>query len=122
MEDKKVVISVEDLRYKIKETVENCRNEINNILDEAEEYIRVAHVIEEEEETPKSKFNVGDILTCRDDRYYYITSNKSVLMVTEVRGKFEIKVKVLDHKDKPDEVGEEYYVNPSNFKLIKDIL
>ncbi len=119
MEDKKVVISVDDLRYKIKGIVENCRNEIKEVLDDAEEYIRVAHVIEEEN-TPK--FKVGDVLTGIKDNHYFITTSASVLLVTDIVSVDRIRVKVMDHKLCPDEVGEGYEVDPEQFKLITDIL
>lgn len=121
MEERKVVISVDDLRYKIKEVTDNYRDEISEILDNAEDYIRVAHVLNvEEEDNPK--FKVGDVLTGKESNGYYVTTNESVLLVTNIVDSDEIKVKVMDHKELFHEIGQEFNVDPKYFKLITDIL
>lgn len=120
MEERKVVISVDDLRYKIKEISNTYRDEMSKVLDNVEEYIRVAHVINEEEERPK--FKVGDVITGKESNGYFVTTNESVLLVTNIVDSDEIKVKVMDHKELFHEIGQEFEVDPKEFKLIKDIL
>ena len=119
MEKSKVVISVDDLRYKIKGVVDNFRDEIGTVLDNAEDYIKIAQVLEEDD-TPK--FKVGDVITGKDGNGYHVTTKDSVLVVTDVFSPHDIKVKVLAHKLYFDEVGEEYEVYSEEFKLITDIL
>lgn len=120
MGDNKVVISVDDLRYKIKEVTDNYRDEISEILDNVEDYIRVAHVLNEEEYNPK--FKVGDVITGKNNKDYGITNNESVLLVTDIIDREHIKVKVISHKEMPAEVGQSYQVMEKHFKLITDIL
>lgn len=120
MEERKVVISVDDLRYKIKEVTDNYRDEISEILDNVEDHIRVAHVLNEEEYNPK--FKVGDVLTGEDNNGYYVTTNESVLLVTNIEDNKEITVKIMDHKELFHEIGQEYDVDPKYFKLITNIL
>ena len=120
MGDNKVVISVDDLRFELREIVDKFRDDIDAVLDVAEEYIRVAHVLNEEEE--KHKFKVGDVITGKNNKDYGITNNESVLLVTDIIDREHIKVKVISHKEMPAEVGQSYQVMEKHFKLITDIL
>ena len=122
MGEHKVVISVDDLRYKIKEVTDNYRDEISEILDNVEDYIRVAHVLNEAEEEDNHKFKVGDVITGKNNTDYGITNNESVLLVTDIIDREHIKVKVISHKEIPAEVGQSYQVMEKHFKLITDIL
>ena len=118
MEYESVIINADDLKHKINEKIEGFRIEIGMILDDAETYMRVAHV-PKEQDTPK--FKVGDVITGKEPNDYYITNNESVLLVEEIEGA-NIRVKVIDHKLFPHEVGKDYLVEPEHFKLITDIL
>ena len=122
MGEHKVVISVDDLRYKIKEVTDNYRDEISEILDNVEDYIRVAHVLNEAEEEDNHKFKVGDVITGKEGNGYVYTTNESVLLVTDIIDSERVEVKLLDHKVLPDKIGEEFEVESKYFKLITDIL
>lgn len=119
MEENKVTINMSELEKEIKELVDNFEFELSVILDNVEDYIKVEQD-HEEQDTPK--FKVGDVITGKEKNEYYITNNQSVLIVTEIESKHLIKVKVMDHKELDDEIGEEYEVDPKDFKLITDIL
>lgn len=120
MEYENVIVNADDLKDKINEKIEGFKIEIGMILDDSEEYMRVAHVLNEEEE--KNKFKVGDVITGKNNEDYSITNNESVLIVTDVIDDYEIKVKVISHKEMPAEVGQFYQVMGKHFKLITDIL
>lgn len=121
MEENKVVISVDDLRFELREVVDKFRDDLDAVLDVAEEYIGVAHVLNEEEED-NHKFKVGDVITGKNNKDYGITNNESVLLVTDIIDREHIKVKVISHKEMPAEVGQYYQVMEKHFKLITDIL
>ena len=119
MEYESVIIGADDLRDKINEKIEGFKIEIGRILDDAETYMRVAHV-PEEEDTPK--FKVGDVITGKEGNGYVYTTNESVLLVTDIIDSERVEVKLLDHKVLPDKIGEEFEVESKYFKLITDIL
>ena len=123
MGDHKVSIDVSDLASEINEAIIEFKAEIESILYYSEDFIKVEVETEEsesKEDTPK--FKVGDVITGKEKNEYYVTNNQSVLIVTEIESKYLIKVKVMDHKELDDEIGEEYEVDPKDFKLITDIL
>lgn len=111
-----------ELEKEIKELVDNFEFELSVILDNVEDYIKVEQDIEEEEEKDAPKFKVGDVITGKDANGYHVTTKDSVLVVTDIFGPDDIKVKVLAHKLYFEEVGEEYEVHPEEFMLITDIL
>lgn len=119
MEEEKVIINTNDLVAEIKNKVDNFRIEIGMLLDNVEDYIKVAQVLKEGE---RPYFKVGDVITGKDDNGYHVTTKDSVLVVTDIFSPADIKVKVLAHKLYDFEVGKEYEVYPEEFKLITDIL
>ena len=120
MEENKVAINVSELEKEIKDLVDDFKIDLEYLLDNVEDYIKVDQDIGEEEEN--TKFKVGDVITGKDANGYHITTKDSVLVVTDIFGPDDIKVKVLAHKLYFDEVGDEYEVHPEEFKLITDIL
>lgn len=63
-------------------------------------------------------FKVGDIIRGLPGNGYYITNEDAVMKVISEADRYgEIKVKVLSHKTKPDEIGGVYWVDPSGFEL-----
>ena len=118
MEYESVIINADDLKHKINEKIEGFKIEIGMILDDAETYMRVAHVPKEED---SPIFKVGDVITGKEPNDYYFTNNESVLIVEGIEGEY-IRVKVIGHRLFPDEVGKDYLVEPKHFKLITDIL
>ena len=122
MEENKVAINVSELEKEIKDLVDDFKIDLEFLLDNVEDYIKVDQDIGEEEEEENTKFKVGDVITGKDAYGYTITTKDSVLVVTDIFSPDEIKVKVLAHKLYFDKVGEEYEVHPEEFKLITDIL
>ena len=121
MEYESVIINADDLRDKINDRIEGFKIEIGMIIDDAESYMRVAHVTKDvEEDTPK--FKVGDVITGNELNEYTVTSKDSVLLVTDIMDNGYIKVEVIGHKYLTVEVGSEFEVSPRRFKLITDIL
>lgn len=108
-----------ELGKDIKELVDDFKFELEMLFDNVEDYIKVEQDLKEENNT---KFKVGDVITGKDANGYHVTTKDSVLVVTDVFGPHDIKVKVLAHKLYFDEVGEEYEVYSEEFKLITDIL
>lgn len=122
MGDHKVSIDVSDLASEINEAIIEFKAEIESILYYSEDFIKVEVETEESESNEENtKFKVGDVITGKEPNDYYITNNESVLLVEEIEGA-NIRVKVIDHKLFPDEVGKDYLVEPKHFKLITDIL
>ena len=65
-------------------------------------------------------FKVGDMVRCVcDDDTYYVTNRLSKLVVEEVDGipQSKIKVRVVDHKEyhKKHHIGETWWVKAENF-------
>ena len=118
MEENKVTINVSELGHEIKELVEDFKIELELLLIDIEDYIKVEQD-NEEEDTPK--FKVGDVITGKEPNDYYVTNNESVLVVEGIEGAY-IRVKVIGHKLYDDEVGKDFLVEPEHFKLITDIL
>ena len=108
-----------ELDKEIKELVDDFKLELSMLLDNVEDYIKVEQDLEEEDNT---KFKVGDVITGKDANGYRVTTKDSVLVVTDIFGPDDIKVKVLAHKLYFEYVGEEYKVHPEEFMLITDIL
>ena len=119
MEENKVTINMSELEKEIKELVDDFKINLEFLLDSVEDYIKVEQDIGEEDST---KFKVGDVITGKDANGYHVTTKDSVLLVTDIFGPDDIKVKVLAHKLYFEEVGEEYEVHPEEFMLITDIL
>ena len=107
------------LEKEIKELVDDFKFGLEMLFDNVEDYIKVEQDLKEEDNT---KFKVGDVITGKDANGYHVTTKDSVLVVTDIFGPDDIKVKVLAHKLYFDEVGEEYEVHPEEFTLITDIL
>jgi len=125
MVEHKVSIDVSDLASEINKAISEFKAEIESILYYAEDFIEVEVECEdksEEEDTPK--FKVGDVLTGIDNNGYFYTTDKSVLIVTGItdRDKNDIRVKIIDHKEYPEEIGREYEVGSMYFQLITDVL
>ena len=119
MEESKVTINMSKLEKEIKELVDDFKFGLEMLFDNVEDYIKVEQDLKEEDNT---KFKVGDVITGKDANGYHVTTKDSVLVVTDIFGPDDIKVKVLAHKLYFDEVGEEYEVHPEEFTLITDIL
>ena len=123
MGDHKVSIDVSDLASEINEAIIEFKAEIESILYYSEDFIKVEVETEESESNEENtKFKVGDVITGKDANGYHVTTKDSVLVVTDIFGPDEIKVKVLAHKLYFEYVGEEYEVHPEEFMLITDIL
>ena len=65
------------------------------------------------------KFKVGDRITGTvNNRGYSITNTDATMEVVKISGTGKIKVKILSHKTKKSEIGNNYDVDQQYFKKI----
>lgn len=65
-----------------------------------------------------SNFNIGDVVTGKENVPYSITTNKAIMEVVEIHpSNGTILLKILTHREYPGEVGSRYWVSPEHFIL-----
>jgi len=64
-------------------------------------------------------FYVGDIVTGIPSNHYGFTNKDAIMEVVEVKEE-HIIVKIIDHKIHTSIIGEEYPVEPDQFRLVDD--
>ena len=62
-------------------------------------------------------FKIGDIVTGLTVKQYPITNSRGIFEVVEILDTL-IEVKIIDHKDFPEQRGNTYTVNPKRFRLM----
>ena len=69
-----------------------------------------------------SKFRVGDLITGKLKSPYTITTKDSICEVLFISGNFDwdIRVRLVSHKDYKKRLGEEYAVRSCYFNLYKE--
>lgn len=64
-------------------------------------------------------FHVGDIITGTPHNHYGFTNKDAIMEVIEAEEEC-IVVKIIDHKIHKSIIGEEYPVDPNDFRLVDD--